>query len=157
MGKVDPLALRNEMHQISLNLFGTLAIRDPETLTDAADMGVDHDTAGNSKRGPQQHIGRFATDSGELHQFFQRSGEFTLVLLDHGLCHSNQVFRFIAEKTSRLNHLLQLLGDRFGELLRGGIPGKQLRCHLVHPFIRTLCGQNRGGEKLKRGLMIQGT
>src|SRR5262249_16812409 len=75
-----PIFLRQQLHQVLLDLYRIGVRRKSEPAAHAADVRVDGD-AGHAERVAEDDVGRLAADAREADQFFQRVGHVAAVLL----------------------------------------------------------------------------
>ena len=98
MREIDPFALRDDFHQISLDLFGRSAFGDSQQRGNSLDVRVDHHAAGNFPNGSQDNVGRFAPDARQRHQIVERLGDLAAEPLDDPLGHAAKAIGFGTKK-----------------------------------------------------------
>ncbi len=114
-------------------------------------MRIHHDARRQAKGGTQNHIGRFSSDTRQLHHVFHRLRHLAVVSLDKSLTESAQRFRLIVKKSGWADILLQFL-DRHRQIVFGlEVFSKESLRYLVHSLVRALSRENGRNEKFKRG------
>ena len=118
-------------------------------------MGVDDDAFRSAEGITQNHVGRFAADSGQAGQSGQAPRHRAPVGGQKRLSAGLEVFGFGAKKTGGLDDGLEFgLGD-LRVILRGAAALKQAARHLVDPHVGALCRKNGGDEELEWVGVIQ--
>jgi len=144
MAEVDPALLRQNRHQVALDLDRILLAGQTEALGDPGHVGIHHHPRGDAEHGPEHHVGGLAADAGKLHQTLQVARDLALVALDHGARHPQQGARFAVEEPGAADHLDQRLRVGLRQRRRIRPASKQLGRDLIDPRIGTLRRQNRG-------------
>ncbi len=103
---MGPLFLRNDFHQIELNLDGVIILRQTNSLAHPAHVSIDRD-AGDSEGIPQNDIRRFSSHPGKGHQIFEGFLDFPPKSLHQFLAAFLDRFGFISVESGRSNLLLQ--------------------------------------------------
>ena len=108
MAEIDPFPRRQLCHQIALDFHRVLLFRQPQPLRQPRDVGIDHHARGNSERGAQHDIGRFASHAGQLYEFVDRLRHLAVELIDQLAATFLNAFGLVAKEAGALNRLFQL-------------------------------------------------
>jgi len=84
MGEKSPVFLGHNLDEGRLDFHGVVLTGKTHPSGKTADMGVDHDAFRKIEGVPQNHIGSFATDTGQPVQLLHRPGNFALVVGHQG-------------------------------------------------------------------------
>ena len=155
VGEVDPIFLRHRFHQFFFDLHGIRFVGQAQPASQAADVGVDDDAAGDSKRGAQDDVRCFASHPRQCDQFVEFLRDFAVVLVDQGLGGGVNVLRFVAEETGRLDDLLELGDLGFGHCFGVGVLGEEILGDDVDPHVGALGREDRGDQKLIRRIEVE--
>ena len=156
VAEVDPLLPGNDRHQVPLDAFGAGLSRQAEAVGQPLDMGVDDHAAGQSKGGPEHHVGRLSPNPRQTGQSFQVTGDLLVVGLGKPLGHPQQVLRLRPEKAGGADQFRKFGWIRRRQAASIRIAAKQLRRHLVDPSVGTLRREDRRDQQLERVLVNQG-
>ncbi len=80
VGKLDPLVLRQNIHQILLDLLGFFLLCEFQPPCESQHMGIDHNATRNSVSRAQDYVGRLARHSWQREHLFHRSRHFATEL-----------------------------------------------------------------------------
>ncbi len=83
--EAGPLASRDKLHQMSLDLLRVALLAEPESSRYALHVRIDRDTLILVERRAQDDIRGLSTDPGELHQLVHRVGHHPRVVGDQRL------------------------------------------------------------------------
>ena len=140
---------RDVFDQLFLRLQGVLAVRgEAEPFADTEDMGI-HRHGGLVPDDGTDNIGSFASYALERLQILDIIGNSTVIGLHQAFRHGYQMFRFGTRVTDGLDIFKHLIAGGISHGLRGGISGKEGRCHHVHALVRTLRGEHHGHQTLE--------
>ena len=103
MASVDPIALRNEFVEVALDFFRRFFVGKADFATQPQDVRVDDETGRDSERVSENDVRRFASDAGELNEFFERRRDFAVKTLDDSAARLGNVRRFRSVKTATLD------------------------------------------------------
>src|SRR5260370_26271052 len=107
MAEAVPLGLRNQLHQVALDLHGIVLARELEQPTDAMHMRVHHDAFGLLEPDAQDHVRRLAADAGQLNQLRHCVGHLAAVALPQRLSHPENRLRLVPEEAGAVDFLLE--------------------------------------------------
>ncbi len=99
VGKVVPIILWDEDHEIPFNLDWIRLSRQAHTACEPRHVCVDHNTRLNPKRGAQHAIRCLPTHSRQPNQFLHRVWDNASMLLDQFSAASDDVLRLVPVKT----------------------------------------------------------
>ena len=150
-----PFLLRNEFHEVLLDLHRVRMRGQSQASGDACDVSVDHDAHRQIEGVPENHVRRLAAHAGQRGQFLHGARHLSAVLLHDRLRCGDHRFCFIAEKTGLPDVALhrRLSGGR--ERSRVRILMKQRLGDDVDAHVRGLRGKNRSNEELERIRVVQ--
>jgi len=116
---------------------------------------INDDSGGDSEPGTENDAGGLSADAGELDEEIERGGDFAAVAFNECECHSADIFGFSAEEAEWFDDGFDvgLAGECEG--MRVGEASEKFRRGLVHAFVGALCGENRGGEELEGGVVVE--
>ena len=84
--EVDPSVLRQNLHQLLLDLLRRVALGQLQAPRNAEDMRVDHHAFCLAEADAQDYVGRFACSTGQRDKLGQRLGNLALEIGDQLLC-----------------------------------------------------------------------
>jgi len=150
-----PILVRDEPHEVLLDLHRIVVPGQRKPLADSGDMGIDRDPFVSPVGISQDDIGGLAPDAGQGAKLLHGVGHLSAVLCHDCLRHSDQALGLVAEEPGGLDDLFEL---RLSSLSQGshiGISGEQDRGHQIHPRIGALRREDRRAEQLKGIAMVQ--
>lgn len=157
MGEVNPLLLRQYLHEVLLDLRGIGVLGESEAFAEACDVRVDDDAGRHAEGSAQNDVGRFTTDAGEGDHSFDVAGKFAVVTLDDGLAGRFNVFGLVAEEARALDDLFQGFDRRGGQRFGIGPAAEEFGRYHVDAGIGALGRKDRCDEQLERRFVFQGT
>src|SRR3990167_4902465 len=104
---------------------------------------------------PQHDVSRLPPHARELSELLHRSRDLSPVFPDERLSTREYGFSLGPEKPAGVYLLLELRPLGPGEIGRGRVFHEEALRHLVHPLVRTLCGQYTTDEQLKRVPVVE--
>jgi hypothetical protein len=146
----QPVFLRQQFHQRKFDFFRRQFRDQAEPVRKPHRVRVHNDADNHAERVSQNDVRRLAPDAVELDQFLHRARNFATVTLDEFAATILNVLRLAAEKSGRLDELLQFRARRVREIFRGAIFFEQLRRDEVDALVRALRGKDHGDEQLER-------
>ena len=157
MGEIDPLALRQELHQVLLDLRGVGVFREAQSLAQSRDVRIDHDARRDSKGRAKHDVRRFASDARQRDHLIHIARHFAAVLFDDALACRLDVLGLVAEEAGALNHFFQLLDRRIGHFASRRPAAEQFRRDHVHARVGALGRKDRRDQQLERRFVFEGT
>ena len=91
MGKIGPSFRDHSFIDDPFDFFGIVAFDRSQTVEQPFDMGINGES-GDIKNIPQQHIGTFSADTGELSQLLHRLRDNAAETVKDHLCGSLKIF-----------------------------------------------------------------
>jgi hypothetical protein len=149
VGEHVPVTLREQPHQVHLDFDRFRVAGEPEALTDALHVGVDHHAFRCPERDAQHHVRGLSADAGKLHQRFQRARHFSAMFGDELLRKSHDRFGLLTEEAGLQNHRFDFFGLRACERGRRRPAPEQLGRHRVDHHVGALRGKHGGDQELK--------
>lgn len=143
-----PVRLRQERHQIGLDLGGIALAGEVEPSRKALHVGVYRDRR-FPEPSPENDVGRLSAHAGKLYQVGHPVGHLAGVTLDQGLPHADQCLGLVLIKAGGADVLLEGGKARCGVIGSSPVLGEQPRCHLIDPFVRALGGKDGGYQKFQ--------
>src|SRR3984885_5479680 len=157
MGKSDPPVLRNDLHQILLDLLRSRLFGQLQPSRQPHHMRIDNPPPRNSKPRPQPPLPGLPSHPRQPQNLLHRLRNLPPKLLHHNPCRPLNRLRLIPKKSRSPNQLLKLRQGSRSHRLRSRKRLEQLRRDQVHPNIRTLRRQNRRHSQLPRTPVVQRT
>jgi len=148
------MLLRDQPHEIPLDLLRILVVGEPEPARDAPDVRIDDD-AGDCEDVPEDHVRRLAADPREPYEVIHAAWNPSAVSLDHGARHTEEGARLATVESGRSNERLELSGIGGGELLGGRVPCEDVRRDRVDHLVRALGRQDRRDKQLVRATVAK--
>jgi hypothetical protein len=142
-----PLRWRHCSAQLLLDDFGIVRTRDANPVRHPKHVSVDG-KAGHSKRVAEDDVGGLAADAGQFHEFRHRARHLAAMTLDAGRGHSKKGTGLRAKEPGRLDLRLEIVSRSRGKRAGVGITREKRGRDLVHAFVGTLRGEDRGDEQL---------
>src|SRR5687768_9985475 len=152
---IRPFVARKERHQLALDLYRILLLRQAEADAEPSHVGIDDDSLASSECVSKNDIGGFPSDTGKLDQLLHGTGNFSIVAFDQRLAEADQALRLVAEKAGAANDVLKLLDWRIRHRGCCWISPKEQRRHHVDPLVGALRAQNRRHQELQRRFVIE--
>ncbi len=152
----DPVVGWQQLRKLGFDAAGIFGARPGEALCQAGNVGID-DHCRNLEGGAEDDIGGLAADAGEGGQLAQGGRNLAVVVFNQPLGTANEMTGLGMIKAGGADQCFDL-----GEICRaegGGIriAGKETGGDKIHPYVRTLGGEDGGNEELKGGAMRQRT
>src|SRR3990167_4536750 len=104
---------------------------------------------------PEDDVSRLPPHARELSELLHRSRDLSPVFPDERLRAREYGFSLGPEKPAGVYLLLELRPLGPGEIGRGRVFREEALRHLVHPLVRTLCGQYTTDEQLERVPVVE--
>lgn len=96
--ELDPIRLRDDLHEILFHLFGRLGARQTQAVRQPENVRVHHNAGGNSIGGTQNDVGRFAGHSGQRQEFLHRFRDCPFELRQESLSSSLDILGFVSKE-----------------------------------------------------------
>jgi hypothetical protein len=151
----DPLLLRDDAHQVLLDLLQFLLDGQAEALADAGDVGIDDDTAGDAEGVGEDDVGRLTGDAGQGGQLLNGARHLAAEVLDEGLAGVLNGPGLVAVEAGRPEVVLQLGERGLGEGAGVGVLGEQAGGDLVDALVGGLGGEDGGHEQLQGRVPVE--
>lgn len=154
MMRIRDLFVRKQLRQLLFGLQRCLGRSESDAIAHAEDMRIH----GKPRRLPQDgrdDIRSFPSNAGQFQQSFKVIRDLAVVLLNKDFGSSDQVARFVGRVGDSFDIMEDLV--KFGADQGRGIRKafKQRRSGLIHPLVRTLCGEHDSHEQLKRRVVVE--
>jgi hypothetical protein len=146
VGEVDPFVLREDAHEVLLDLDRLVVLREFEAAGDAVHVGVYNDADGFAEPGAEDDIGGLAGGAGNSEEPFHVVGYLSGEIVNDYFCGSDDGFGFVAEESRGLDVGLELLGSECGEVLGRWVLLEDDGCDHVYAGVGALGGEDGGDE-----------
>ncbi|TSC79254.1 MAG: DNA polymerase III domain [Candidatus Peregrinibacteria bacterium Gr01-1014_25] len=148
---MPPLFVRQCIHEIQLDTLGIAPLRQPQTLRDPQNVGVDGDAFVLMETGPENDRRGFPPDTRERRQLLHRPRHLASVLLQQDMAEFLDVLRFRPVEAAGADIGLERGAAHANVILRFPILGIQDRLgHKIHPNVGALRGEHRRDEQIQR-------
>ena len=148
MREGDPTVLRNELHQVMLDLLRLVVDRKLKPAREAQDMRVDDHADGDLIPAPAHDVGRLAGDAGKLEQLFHGLRDLVAEALDDGFGGALDGLGLIAEEAGGADQRFELGQGSGGHVLRAGIGAEERGCDQIDAGVGALRGEDGGDREL---------
>lgn len=92
-----------QIHEVALDFDRVIIPGEPETPGESSDVGI-HDHALVEAEGiPENYVGRLASDTGQLCEFFETAWDFAAVPLQQDLGAGADIAGLVSEKSGAVN------------------------------------------------------
>jgi hypothetical protein len=149
-----PVLWREIGTEIALDFDRIVLTSEPETFGQPTNVGVDRETGG-MKRDGQHPICGLSSHTRQRHEIFHPVWNLAIETVNDVSCHAHETLRFRPEKTSRSDDRLEFFRIRLGKRIDVGVFRKQPRSDGVHPYIGALGREDRGGQQLIGGIVME--
>jgi len=148
--KGEPPFLRDDFHQVLLNLdrFGVFGQVEP--LRKPLHVGIHHDAFQDAVGAAKHYVGCFARGAGNSEQVLHAARNLAAEVRENLPGGANQRLGFVVEEPGGPDVLSQFGLIRAGEIGHGRIFLEQAGRHFVYALVRALSGENSGYQKLPR-------
>ena len=155
MGEKDPPVLRDDLHQVLLDVHGIVVPGEVETPRYTMDVSIDHHTRRNAVSRSEDYVSRFACGARHGNQLVQCPRHIAVKIVYDPLRRADQRLRLVIEKTRRADVVSQNLLSRGGEIVRRRIFPEQFRRNFVYTLIGALRRKNSGHQQFPRAAVMQ--
>ena len=143
------MLLREEFHQVLLDLHGIGVPGEPEPQGEASHMGVHNDPLVDPEGVAEHDVGGLAARAGKSGEFPDGARDFAAVALRQRGTHAADRLGLVPVESRRAHDLLQfLLRDVRVVIGRAAAPEERLG-HDVDPHVGALGGEDRGDEQFE--------
>lgn len=155
MAELGPVVLRDEFHEVLLDLFGIGFAREAEAVGEAAYVGV-HDDADVDVEGvAEDDVGGLAADPVEGGEFLHCFGDIAAVVVDEFAAGGLDVLRLRAVEADAANVFSEFGGAGVRVIGSGLVFLEEFFGDDVHLFIGALGGKDGGDEEFQRVGVVQ--
>ncbi len=152
----NPSIARNNLHQVPLDCYRIVVLRQIEPTADALHVGIDHHAGGNSVGGAQHHVSGLAGRTRNRDEFLQGSRNVAAELVDYFPGRADDRLRFVVKETCRPDIVRQHFRGNGREIARGRIFCEQPGGDFVDALVGALRGKNRRHQQFPGVAMNQG-
>ena len=149
----NPLRLREEGHEVALDLLGVFLVGQAHAPGEPQDVRVHHDARGLAVGDAQNDVGRLTGDAAKREKVLHRVGDLAGVRLAYPSARLADGPGLVPEEAEAVNVLLQLLLRDLPKCLGGPVLLEEARGHGVDHLVRTLGREDRGDKQLQRHLV----
>ena len=154
MAQQAPRRTGKQGHEIRFDLLRIGLLREPESLRDPTDMGVDDHANIDGEGIAQDDVGRLPGDAWEREQIGHGVRDLAAMLLDEKAHRAVDTLGLVSPEIERLHVRLNIGGGRSRVVRRRRKRFEETGRRLVDPNIGCLGAQNRCHQKFMRGRRV---